>query len=231
MEHTQHTGELYSGIVWIISSITLALYGILTLTHHSVPGVEQLVGYLSRVDSNYIFVAACISIFIEALYVVGNFFPGATLIIILSILSQTKGPASFLITIAVIFLGWTLAGIVNILLARWYGVAILKRNYDAEHQAEYHIWSALYPAFRANYEVAQVIKGGKISHIVWASIKMKFAVSVVMLAVLALVPLFIDIRNISNEEGVGSIFAVALIMAVVGGIKMRKHFLNIPTSS
>ena len=113
-----HTQDLYGGIVWIVAAAALLLYGFLVLLETAVPGVEETVDFLSSINGRYIYVAAFLAIFIEGLYVIGSFFPGVTLVTILAILSQQLGFVAFLFTIGVIYIGWCLAGGVNILAAR-----------------------------------------------------------------------------------------------------------------
>lgn len=223
MEKKQNKGEMHSGIVWILSSISLLIYGILMLTNQHVPGVEKLVDYLSSIETTYIYLAAFISIFVEGLYVVGNFFPGATLVVLLSIFSQVNGPVSFILTIFIIFLGWCLAGVVNILVAKIYGVKILHKMDNDEYLVKDRLWTTWFPAFRANYEVAQIAQGGNLYKVLWSSIKVKFIVSIIMLFYTALLPLFIDVKDISDEEGLTTLLIVAAISFIVGFVKIRKY--------
>ena len=214
--------SLYSAFVWIISAVTLFIFAALSLTNQNIPGVEQLVEALSKVDGMYIYGAAFLTIFIEGLYLVGNFFPGSTIIVLLTILSHSGGTSSFLITILSVFLGWCSAGIVNIIFAKLYGKKILKKEHDPEYNVKDRLWTTWFPAFRANYEVAQIAEGGQVTQVLFSSIRVKFFASLIMLAGMALVPLFIDINQISNKEGVMSVLVVGVISFIIGIRKLQK---------
>jgi hypothetical protein len=223
MTNEKNNSGKYSGLVWIISSLSLAAYGVLSLTNQNIPGVEQLVDYPSTIDSTHIYIAAFLSILIEGLYVIGSFFPGSSLVVLISIISQVSGTAAFLITIFVIFLGWCVAGAINIALAKLYGIKVLRRSDDPTHIVKGRILTTWFPSFRANYEVSQVVEGGNPYKIFWSSVKVKFLVSVFMFGCLALVPLFIDINTVTNKEGSISIFTIAGISFIVGVVKIRKY--------
>ena len=215
--------ELYAGWVWLISAISLIVYGLVILANERLTGLDVVVNFLTELDGVYIYGGAFLSILIEGLYVVGNFFPGATLVVLLAIVSQFGGSGSFLLTIFIICVGWCLAGAVNIALAHFYGTRILQREHDPAYEVKDKPWATFYPAFRANYEVAQIAHGGKPLAVLWSSIRVKAVVSLVMLGVTALVPFFIDVNDISKEEGVASILVIAAISAVVGIHKIRRY--------
>ncbi len=223
MSDKKQVSNIYSGVVWIVSSLTLTSYGILTLTNQNIPGVEELVRYLSSVDNTHIYLAAFLSIFIEGLYLIGSFFPGSSLVVILSIISQTGGAKTFLTTICVIFFGWCLAGGVNIVIAKLYGARILKQSEDSDYEVKDKILITWFPAFRANYEVAQIIAGGNPYKVFWSSVKVKFLVSICMLGCMSLVPFLVDINQVSNKDGALSIFVIAGISLIVGIIKIRNY--------
>lgn len=223
MSQSQEKKEsLYSAFVWIISAVTLFIFAALSLTNQNIPGVEQLVQALSKVDGMYIYGAAFLTIFIEGLYLVGNFFPGSTIIVLLTILSHSGGISSFLITILSVFLGWCSAGIINIIFAKLYGKKILKKEHNPEYNVKDRLWTTWFPAFRANYEVAQIAEGGQVTQVLFSSIRVKFFASLIMLAGMALVPLFIDINQISNKEGVMSVLVVGVISFIIGVQKLQK---------
>ena len=67
------------------------------------PGVEELVSWLSRVEGWHITLAAFVTVFIEGLYFVGSFFPGATMVVLLALFSQFAGWGLFALTILLIF--------------------------------------------------------------------------------------------------------------------------------
>ncbi len=217
-------GELYSAIVWLLSSLTLLAYAVLSITNQNVPGVEQFVDYLQTVDGLYIYSAAFLSIFIEGLYVISNFFPGATLVLVFAIISQIGGVGSFLLTILAIFSGWCLAGGVNIFGAKFFGVKILKRYTDHSYEVVGRPLMTWFPVFRANYEVAQIMEGGDPWKVLWSSIKVKTFASLLAMLSVAIIPLFIDINEVSNEEGAFSVLIVAAISFAVGIFKLRLHY-------
>src|SRR3989338_9087895 len=172
LPQTSHKQDLYGGIVWIVAALTLFLYGLLFSLRAKVPGVEELVDFISSVDGIYIYLAAFISIFIEGLYVIGSFFPGATLVTILAILSQQLSFITFLLTIIVIFIGWCIAGGINILSARYFN-SWRKTIPDGIYQVNDHLFTTWYPSFRANHEVAQIIEGGKPLKVLLSSIRVR----------------------------------------------------------
>jgi len=217
-----HQNETYAGIVWILSGVSLFLYGVLTLVNQNVPGVEQLVDYLSTVHGAYIYGAAFLSILIEGLYIIGSFFPGSTLVVLLSVFSQTGGIFPFLITMFFIFLGWCMAGVINILFTRFYQTRFLLETSNTDYVVKDRPWTTWFPAFRANYEVAQVTEGGDPYKVFWSSVKVKFLVSLLLTGCIALLPLIIDISEVGDEEGAVSVFVIAGISLLVGVIKLRR---------
>lgn len=224
MSATQNKAQFYSALVWILAGVSLVIYSVLGLSNTAIPGVEQLVGSLSSVEGSYIFVAAFLAVFIEGLYFIGSFFPGTTLIIIITILSQVSGPAVFVGTIATIFVGWCLASVVNIFLAKTYQHKIAHLQEDTAYVVEDRLLTTWFPAFRANYEVAQIAEGGNALKVFLSSVRVKFFASLAAAIGLMVVPFFIDIHAISNEEGFTTVVVVALISFTVGAIKLRRYF-------
>ena len=55
----------YSAIVWIVSAISLYIYCAMGFLNASIPGVEELVQFLSAADEKHIYIAAFLSVFIE----------------------------------------------------------------------------------------------------------------------------------------------------------------------
>lgn len=210
------SGSVYAGAVWIVSALSLIAYAFISLHNQNIPGVEQLVDYLSTVKGGYMYIAAFLTIFIEGLYVAGSFFPGSTIVVLLSILSQTGGFASFSLTILAVFCGWCLAGAVNIIGAHLYGTQILKNMHNPDYRVVGRPWTTWFPSFRANYEVAQVADGGKPLAVFISSVWVKLLASIAMFICLALLPFFVDIHELENEDGVVSVLVVALISLFVG---------------
>jgi hypothetical protein len=224
MESTpqKHTSSYYGALVWIVSGITLSTYGLLGLLHVGIPGVEELVGFLENADGIYIYIAAFLAIFLEGLYFFGNFFPGSTIILILTILSQAGGPGVFIGTIATIFFGWCTAGAVNIFMAHTYQKKVLGSLIEPKTVVSDNLFTTWFPAFRANYEVAQIAEGGNPWRVFLSSVRVKFIVSLGMLVVTFFIPYVIDIKEVDNEEGFLSVAVIATIFFVVGIYKLRK---------
>ena len=222
---TQSKQDLYGGIVWVIAACALFLYGLLFSVGAQVPGVEELIDFLSSVDGIYIYMAAFISIFIEGLYIIGSFFPGATLVTILAILSQQLSFITFLLTIIVIFIGWCIAGGINILSARYFN-SWRKTIPDGIYQVNDHLFTTWYPSFRANHEVAQIVEGGKPLKVLLSSIRVRFYASVFAGMLTYISALLIDLEDISNEEGLLSLLIVAFVTLIVGVVKIRDYLLR-----
>jgi len=215
---------LYGGSVWILSSIFLIIYGTLGVLDTPVPGVEELVKFLSTVDGTFIYVAAFLSIFFEGLYFFGNFFPGTTLVVLLALFSQVGGTTTFFITVFMIFAGWSLSSVVNIFLARTYQSKVNHQQINADLEIKDRLLITWFPAFRANYEVSQVAEGGNPWKVLFSSIRVKFIASLAAGAGAFMLPYFIDIKNVSNEEGFLSLSIVALVSFTVGTIKIRRYY-------
>lgn len=224
MEKQTNKEVFYSGLVWVVSGAALTIYGIMGLLDMNVIGVEELVSLISSANGDYIYAVAFISIFLEGLYIVGSFIPGATMVLIVAILSQVGGVVVFILTIVSIFVGWSLAGMVNITLAKTYHLKIVGSGYNPDYQIEGRPWTTWFPAFRANYEVAQVTEGGEPYRVLLSSIKVKFLVSMIAACCTLIIPLFIDVHEISNDEGFVSVAVVAIISFIVGGIKLHKYW-------
>jgi len=216
----------YSGLVWIISGIALTIYGIMGLLNMGVPGVEELVTFATSTEGSYIYLAAFVVMFIEGLYVVGSFFPGATLVIILAVLSQAGGSLVFTLTIASIFLGWCAAGIVNVLIAKAYYRGAVGVPTDFNLTIKNRPWTTWFPTFRANFEVAQVAEGAQPMKVFFSSLSLRLIASVAAALFTLLAPFLINISEVSNEEGFISVAVVAAISYVVGIVKIRKYSIT-----
>jgi len=112
--------KLYGAFVWILAGIALLSYGILGLTQTNIPGVEQLVAFVNGAQGGYLYAAAFVAIFLEGLYFIGSFFPGSSLVLLIAIVAQAGGLQQFLLIIGTIFIGWVIAGIVNIFGAKYF---------------------------------------------------------------------------------------------------------------
>lgn len=218
---------LYSSLVWLLSALFLLIYCLIGLFKIKVPGVEDLVLFISNANGVYFFIASFLAIFIEGLYVVGTFFPGSTLVAIVLILSQGNGLFTFLVTTVIIFIGWSVAGIINICGAHFYRKKFINLLHDEQFDVKDKSWTTWFPAFRSNYEVAQVVDGGKPWQVFLSSLKVRFYACTVLTVTALIVPYFIDIKNVSNEEGFISLFIIALITLIVGVIKLKDYFTQI----
>ena len=219
-----HRHILHAGIVWILSAVALAIYGTLTMLNTNVPGTEELIKFLTSIEGKYIYIAAFVSVFIEGLYFIGNFFPGASLVLILAALSGSVVSAVFLTTIFLIFLGWCLAGIVNIYLAKTYRAKIIKLEEREGYDVEDRVWTTWFPAFRASYEVAQVTEGGNPFKVFMSSLRVRIWASLFVGGVAFVIPIFFDISKTTDREGYISIIVVSIISLVVGIVKFRDYY-------
>ncbi|PCI30456.1 hypothetical protein COB52_01535, partial [Candidatus Kaiserbacteria bacterium] len=170
----------YSGLVWIISGLIFLLYIVLIMAGQILPGAEKVVAYATSIPPSYLFGVAFLVIFFEGLYIVGTFFPGAGLILLLAALSGANGATFFLMTSFVLFLGWSLAGLVNIVLASLYYKNVLKGGHDDDIEVHGRAWATWLPSFRASYEVAQVVDGCNPVKVLTSSIRVKAIVCFVM---------------------------------------------------
>jgi hypothetical protein len=206
-----------AAFVWIFSGIFLLLYGLIGLWIDTTPGVEQLIDLLDKANGWWLYIGAAIAIFIEGLYIIGNLVPGSTLVLLLAVFAGIGGTDMFLGTILAIFIGWVVAGFVNIYIT----AAIIPRT-DILIPAKDRLLTTWYPAFRANYEVAQVASGVPPFLVLLSSIRVK-AIACVGAGVYALIlPYFIDITAATNEEGFWWVIAIALISIAVGVWEIRK---------
>jgi hypothetical protein len=204
-----------SAFVWIASGIFLIIYCILSFFGETIPGVEDLVKIIADTSGPYLYVAAFTSIFIEGIYILGNFFPGSTLVLLLAVLSQTNNVSTFLLTMIAIFIGWFLSGLINIYVAaRIVDQSKIPKKLTA--LSKDNILATWYPTFRANYEVAQVVSGTLPREVVLSSIRVKFWSSLGLAIGALALPYFIDIRKVTNEEGFYSVLVVGVICLLVG---------------
>lgn len=210
-----------SGYVWLVSAATLGLYASSGLLGWRVPGVEELLALLDRASGWEFMVVGFLAILVEGLYVVGNFFPGSTTVLLLAVLSSVGSWWQFAGTIAAIFAGWCVAGCINI--------AFAYRTFRHNHEGSEHVfrvrdnlWLSWFPSFRANYEVSQIAAGGDVWQVIRSAIRVRFFASLGAATLAAIIALIVDLNAIDNEEGFFSILAVAGVMVVVGGYELRK---------
>ncbi len=204
-----------AGLVWVLSGTFLLSYSLLGLLKIKIPGAEDLVSFMSQTEGWYIYAAAFTAIFFEGLYLVGNFIPGSTLVLITTILASAGGTVVFLGTIIAIYLGWMLAGIINIfVLAKLFAKS--DKIKIAEPAIHDHFFITWYPAFRANHEVSQVVSGIPVKKVFISSWRVRTIASGAAAIGALIIPHIIDIRTINNEEGFATVFAVGIICLGVG---------------
>jgi hypothetical protein len=154
--------------------------------------------------------------------VIGSVFPGTTLILILAVLVQTNGLIAFLGIIGTMYVGWLLAGVCNIAITHYFSNTRVQRSKIGRTSEEFAgiTW---FPAFRANMEVAQIIEGRSWLSVFLSSAKIKTLACLGLIGYAYLIPLLIDITQVSNKEGFTSISIVALINFSVGGYKLYHY--------
>ena len=205
-------------------------YAFLGITGNKIPGVEDLVQFIDNASGAWIYVAAFLAISIEGLYIIGNFFPGSTMVLIVAVLSGVKGFGFFVSIILTIFIGWVLAGAINIYIASHYRSKILKRQTDNERAVHDQVWTTWFPSFRANYEVAQVVEGHEPLKVFWSSLRVRLWASLAAAIWTYALSLLIDINEVSNQEGFWSVLVVVAISITVGVWKLRQTNNSGPAS-
>jgi hypothetical protein len=199
----------YGGVVWLVSSIVIFLYGAVAITKHSLPGVEELVLYFSTVDGMYVYSIAFVVMVIEGVYLLGNFFPGSSLAVILAILSQEHGIEAFIFTVLCVYIGWSVASFVNVYVAQLYRSKLPTHVHNISFTVIDRPMTTWYPIFRANYEVAQITEGGNTKKVLESSLRVKLLVTLIVGTATWLVPFFIDIHMLTNKDGFSLLFLVS----------------------
>jgi len=209
-----------SGYVWLISGVALGVYAFSGLLGVGVPGVEDLIRVLSQAQGWEFAAAGFVAILFEGLYLVGNFFPGTTTVTLLAIFSSIGSWWRFVATVVAIFIGWCIAGTVNVFLAH----RALKKHQDPEHAfiVRDNLWLTWLPAFRANYEVSQVAAGGNVWQVWRSALRVRFLVTAIAATGAAIAAQIINFEGIKNEEGFISLFAFVAIMLFVGWRELQK---------
>ena len=211
----------YSAYVWIFSALVIFIYAFAGYVGFSTPGVEQIVSTLSNIEAKFIFISALISAFLEGVYFLGTFFPGSTLVLILVVISQSSGTESFLLTSLSVFIGWSLAGLANVVLSSKWKKVFIKPEKEKTHNEKDNLWITWFPAFRANHEVAQVLEGEHALKVLFLSTKAKFYITVAIAICAFILSYFVNINQVSNKEGFLSLIVIATITMVVGFLKLR----------
>lgn len=214
---------LYAGATWLISAFVILSYGMYGYVGGAIPGVEELVQFLGSAEGVYVYVAAFIAIFIEGLYLVGSVFPGTTSIVLLAVLSQIGGTAMFLTTIFTILAGWTLAGAINVTMATLYRHKIAALPQSQQYSVHDHIFTTWFPLIRANYEVQQVVEGANPVKVFLSSFRVKSIASAAAAIGALIIPSFVDVNDISNEEGFLTLGIVSVVSLCVGLYKIHNY--------
>jgi len=215
--------ELYGGIVWLTSSAALILYAVAGLRAINVPGIENLVHFAENSVGYYLAIAAFVTIFIEGLYLVGSFIPGSSLVVILAVLAQVVSLPVFIATASAIYLGWCLAGVVNIYGAYWYRSQYQQKMSEDTYTVEDKPWLTWFPAFRANYEVAQVIEGAAPRDVLQSALRVRLYSGIATTLGVVIIPFVLDINEVSNEEGFWGLLLIAGITFSVGAKKIYTY--------
>lgn len=211
--------KFFSGLVWLIGATSLVAYSTTALTFGQLPGVEQLVLWLDSLKGWWILLAVFVTVFLEGLYFLGNFFPGTTVVLLLVFIAQaTSLPLTFL-TMLVLLVGWILSGWVNIVLAKQLRVVD-----NSEIPVHDRIWVTWLPSFRANHEVSQVVSGANPWRVFWSSVRVKIVATFMAAGTVFFASLFFDIGSVSNEEGFLSLYVFVVIMSSVGIYQIRQAY-------
>lgn len=184
------------------------------------PGVEELVNFINRAQGGYLYLGAFLAIFFEGLYFIGSFFPGSTLVLLIAIVAQAGGTTQFFTIIMTIFMGWLLAGVINILLAKYFS-HVLKLEKNQLQKLKDNAGVTWFPAFRANTEVAQITEGHSAAQVFLSSARVKLLASAGAAIYALIIPFFVDIQTLDNNEGFWSLGLVALITFGIGIYKIK----------
>lgn len=220
---TKDKNQLYSGIIWIVSAIALAIYATFLSMNVNIPGIKELINILKSIDDKYIYIAAFITMFIEGLYFIGSFFPGSSLVVLIAIISGVAGYSLFLKTLLLIFIGWSFAGLVNIYFAKIYREKIIKLKQTEDYIVRDSMWTTWFPALRSSYEVAQVIEGANILKVFISSLKVRLFATIMAGIISLLIPFVFDINKTSGNENFIVIFIVFSISIFIGIRKIRNY--------
>jgi len=208
-----------SGIVWLLAGLAVTTYATIGILLEDIPGIQQLIVWLNSFVGMWVLVAVFIAILIEGLYFVGSFFPGSSIVLVLAILTQSDSWSLFWLTIATILFGWILASVINIYFAKKYRIAP-----DEKFIVEDRMLLTWLPAFRANYEVAQVVSGADPMQVFLSSVKVKLFGSAIVTLALVLLAEGIDVTELSNDEGFATLYVSASVMIGIGIWQIRKYY-------
>ena len=214
-----------SGLVWLIAGLGVTLYASIGILFEDIPGIELLVTWLQSLVGWWLIVAVLVAIFIEGLYFVGSFFPGTSVVLLLAVLSQTDSLLLFTATMLSIFVGWCIAGIVNVLVARRFTTDTTVDRNTTEYASV--TWM---PSLRANQEVAQVIAGASAGRVWLSSVRIKLVTCLIITVLMWLFAHLIDVTEISNDEGFATLFVSAFIMSIVVMRQIQQSYKASPVT-
>ena len=209
--------QFRSGVVWLLAGLAVTAYATVGIVVEDIPGIQQLITWLNSFVGWWVLVAVFIAILIEGLYFIGSFFPGSSIVLIIAILSQSDSWLLFWLTIATIFTGWVLSSVVNIYFAKKYSI-----QPDTSFVVKDKVLLTWLPAFRANYEVSQVVQGANPLKVFVSSVRVKLFGSAIVTLALLLLAEGVDVSQMSNDEGFATMYVSAFVMVVVGIRQIRK---------
>ncbi len=218
---------LHSGIIWIASGILFIIYEFLNIYFDlNIPGLKEIINLLNNSPDYLIFIISFLVMFIEGLYILGNFFPGSSIIITITSLSQYDGNGKFILIIFIIFLSWTSSGIINMWIAKKYKY-ILEKRYPPKKNKIFmvkdNILGTWFPSFRSNYEVSQILEGGIFSEVLKSSLRVKFFISIIMGLISYSIAILWDVKKIDDNEGLIFTIFISIIMIIVGVKKIKDY--------
>lgn len=203
-----------AAFAWLFAAFALSVYASLVVSHTFVPGVADILLWLQHIDTRHIYVTALLAASVEGLYVVGAFFPGTSLIFLSALTAGLGGVHTLVVTSVAMYIGWLCAGVVNVAFAKRFvkngaTPSVLKIS----KRLMLVTW---YPAFRAAQEVAEVLDGTSPLSVFISSAYIKFLAVTCFFFGALLIPHVISVGEISNGDGVVTVFALAFCSFIVG---------------
>lgn len=214
----KNRSEIHSAWVWVIAAGVMYTYGVIGLFTVTIPGVDQLISWISSIPTTYIVIAAFVVIFLEGLYVLGSVFPGSSFTVLFAATAGLQSPTQFILVITAIFIGWSLSGVVNTI----YANRIYRTEIVTKQQKPTHLWYTWFPAFRANQEVAEVARGVPLHQVLSSSVTVKFFACLAVSGAAYSIPLFININEISAQDGFWGVIAFATFTLGIGLHRLYK---------
>jgi hypothetical protein len=215
----QDAHDTRSALTWYIAALGLATYGTLVLFETPVPGVADLFALLEGVDAVHIYLTAFVAILFEGVYVVGTFVPGTSIILLSALVSGIGGIDVLMVTTLVLYVGWLCAGLINIFVAK--KLTKTPSTHTPHSSSLYMAVLTCYPSFRAAQEVAEVVRGVRWQSVFVRSAYIKAAALCCFFVGALIVPYVIPTDTISNEEGVFTVYALAVVCVGIGLYHMR----------